>query len=76
LLAGGGTGSVILIGDPDASLVTEAIRWGDEDKSIRPRRKLPDDTIRYFEEWVPMGFDPRIPAKESEYIHGLCGLKK
>ena len=23
-----------------------------------PRRKLPDDTIRYFEEWVHGGADP------------------
>ena len=63
LLAGGATGPAILPGDPDASLLIQAIRWEDEDYSMPPRRKLPEDTIRYFEEWVRMGApDPRVPA--------------
>ena len=63
LLAGGGTGPAILPGDPDASLLIQAIRWEDDDYAMPPRRKLPDDTIRYFEEWVRMGApDPRVPA--------------
>lgn len=63
LLAGGGTGPAILPGDPDASLLIQAIRWEDDDYAMPPRRKLPDDTIRYFEQWVRMGApDPRVPA--------------
>ena len=63
LLAGGGTGPAILPGDPDASLLIQAIRWEDDDYAMPPRRKLPDDTIRYFEEWVRMEApDPRVPA--------------
>ncbi|MAV55611.1 MAG: hypothetical protein CMJ28_06615 [Phycisphaerae bacterium] len=63
LLAGGATGPAILPGDPDASLLIQAIRWEDEDYSMPPRRKLPEATIRYFEEWVRMGApDPRVPT--------------
>ena len=63
LLAGGAAGPAILPGDPDASLLIQAIRWEDDEYSMPPRRKLPDHTIRYFEEWVRMGApDPRVPA--------------
>ncbi len=63
LLSGGGTGPAILPGDPDASLLIQAIRWEDDEYAMPPRRKLPDDTIRYFEQWVRMGApDPRVPA--------------
>jgi hypothetical protein len=70
---GGATGAVITPGDPDASLLIEAIRHASEDTAMPPKKKLPAHVIADFETWVRMGApDPRttdtvaaVKAKES-----------
>ena len=58
---GGNTGPVITPGNPDASLLIEALRHSSEDLAMPPDDKLPSHVIADFETWVRMGApDPRI----------------
>lgn len=68
LRRGGDSGAVIVPGDPEASLLIQAIRYDDEDLRMPPPlhsgdRRLPDDVIHDFESWINMGApDPRTQA--------------
>lgn len=56
---GGDTGAAITAGDPEASLLIQAIRHADPDLAM-PKQKLPANVIADFEAWVKMGApDPR-----------------
>src|SRR5947207_404198 len=56
MLKGGETGPAIVPGDPDKSLLIKAIEYKDEDLQMPPKnKKLPDDQIKDFREWVKMG---------------------
>lgn len=58
--AGGGTGPGIVPGDPDTSLVIEAVRYEEDAYQMPPAGKLSDEIIRDLEQWVRMGApDPR-----------------
>jgi Protein of unknown function (DUF1549)/Protein of unknown function (DUF1553)/Planctomycete cytochrome C len=57
---GGDTGPAIAAGDPEASLLVEAIRHKSEDLAMPPKKKLPPEHISALEAWVKMGApDPR-----------------
>ena len=57
---GGDTGPAIAPGDPEASLLIEAVRHKSEDLAMPPKKKLPPEQIAALEEWVRMGApDPR-----------------
>jgi hypothetical protein len=60
---GGDSGPGIVPGDPEKSLVIEAIRFTNPDMEMPPAKsggKLPDQVIADFEQWVRMGAaDPR-----------------
>lgn len=57
---GGDTGPAMMPGDPDASLLIEAVRHKSEDTAMPPKKKLPPDVIADLEQWVRMGApDPR-----------------
>ncbi|HEV3338753.1 MAG TPA: DUF1549 domain-containing protein [Pirellulales bacterium] len=61
LRIGGDSGPAIVPGDPEASLLLRAIRYGDEDLRMPPKEKLSDEVIADFEAWVKMGApDPRV----------------
>ena len=70
---GGFTGPALTPGDPDASLLIEALRHTSEDIAMPPDQKLPPHVIADFETWVRWGApDPRatdtvaaVKAKES-----------
>lgn len=51
-LQGGDTGPAIEPGDPDASLLVKAVRYGDPDLQMPPKTKLPAGEIALLEEWV------------------------
>ncbi|WP_197446168.1 PSD1 and planctomycete cytochrome C domain-containing protein [Tautonia plasticadhaerens] len=51
---GGDSGPPVLPGDPDGSLLIEAIRY-DSYVQMPPSSKLPDDEIARLTEWVAMG---------------------
>ncbi|MBI3858390.1 MAG: PSD1 domain-containing protein [Planctomycetes bacterium] len=58
LLRGGDSGPSIKVGDPDASLLLKAIRQTDPDLAMPPKKagkKLSDDQIRDFENWIRAG---------------------
>ena len=64
LLKGGDSGTVIVPGNPDASLLIKAVRYTDPDLQMPKDKKLPDDQIADLETWVKMGApDPRELAK-------------
>lgn len=53
LLAGGDSGPSIVPGDPEASLLMEAVRW--ESYEMPPKGKLSDREIATLEEWIQQG---------------------
>jgi mono/diheme cytochrome c family protein len=62
LLAGGNTGPAIVPGNPNDSLLIQAVRYKDEDLQMPPKgEKLTDQQIADLTEWVRRGApDPRI----------------
>ncbi len=57
---GGDTGALIAPGDPDASMLIQAVRHLDEDTAMPPKEKLAPAQIADLEQWVRMGApDPR-----------------
>ena len=55
LLHGGDSGPAIVPGDPDKSVLIEAVRYGNEDTAMPPKQKLPAPVIADLEAWVKMG---------------------
>ncbi|MEW4486620.1 PSD1 and planctomycete cytochrome C domain-containing protein [Thalassoglobus sp. JC818] len=53
LLTGGDSGEAILPGDPDSSLLIEAVKY--ESYEMPPKGKLSSDDIQALEDWVRMG---------------------
>jgi hypothetical protein len=65
LRLGGDSGPAIEIGDSDASLLMQAIRY--ESTEMPPKGKLPDSVIADFAKWIDSGaVDPRTSATPSE----------
>jgi Protein of unknown function (DUF1553)/Protein of unknown function (DUF1549)/Planctomycete cytochrome C/EF hand len=57
---GGDSGPAVVPGNPEESLLIQAIRYRDEDLKMPPKAKLPDAVVADFEAWVKMGApDPR-----------------
>src|SRR5262245_48945102 len=55
---GGESGPAVVPGDPDASLVLQALRY--ENFEMPPKGKLPAEVIANFEQWIKHGAaDPR-----------------
>ena len=55
LLAGGDSGPAITPGDPEGSLLVQAVRHRSPDLRMPPQRKLADGQIADLEAWVRMG---------------------
>ncbi len=55
LLKGGDTGPAITPGDPDKSLLIEAVRWKNTDMQMPPKKSLAPAQIADFEAWVKAG---------------------
>ena len=63
--AGGDSGAVIVKGDPNASLLIEAIRYNNRDLQMPPDGPLPPDKVATLEKWIALGApDPRERAIE------------
>jgi hypothetical protein len=59
-LQGGDNGAAIVVGDPEKSLVIEAIRYKNQDMKMPPKGALPAAEVKVLEQWVKMGApDPR-----------------
>jgi cytochrome c553 len=55
LLKGGETRASIVPGDPEKSLLIEAVRYSNEDLRMPPKKKLKDEEIADLTAWVRMG---------------------
>src|SRR6185436_12702713 len=63
VLKGGDTGPSILPGNAEKSLLIKALRWSEEEFRMPPKKKLPAEVVRDFEQWVRKGApDPRVSA--------------
>lgn len=66
LLQGGDTGPGLIAGNPDKSLIIEAIRYKNRDMQMPPKSALPAAEIKVLEEWVQRGApDPRTQVTAS-----------
>ena len=75
---GGESGPAIIPGNPDESLVIDAVRY-QEDKvtAMPPRSKLPDEDIAILEKWVEMGApDPRTEKTSAKPAEKRFDLEK
>ena len=60
LRKGGETGSALVVGKPDESLLIKAIRYEDDSLKMPPKGKLPAAVIADLETWIKNGAsDPR-----------------
>jgi hypothetical protein len=63
---GGATGPAIVPGDVDGSLLIKAVRRGDSETAMPPKKALAADAVQALEQWVKMGApDPRDSVKTS-----------
>ncbi len=82
LIKGGETGTAVVPGQPDESLLISSLEY--QDYEMPPDGKLPDEVIADFRRWVKMGApDPRdgkmemasqgkeTPARQSENLWSL-----
>jgi mono/diheme cytochrome c family protein len=65
---GGDRGAVIVAGDPDASLIIQAIRYTDQDFRMPPKGKLKEEQIAVLTEWVRRG---AAMPRDSDVTAGL-----
>lgn len=67
LLSGGDAGPVVAPGDPDKSLLVEAVRYKNPELQMPPKKRLSDDQIKVLEQWVALGAPwPDEPAPSAE----------
>ena len=73
ILKGGDSGPALVPGNPDKSLLVEAVRYEDEDTAMPPKGRLPDTVVADLVAWVKMGApDPRVPtAVPASKLTGL-----
>lgn len=71
---GGKNGAVIVPGNPDESILMNALRYGNHDLQMPPSGKLSESVLADFEKWIAMGAqDPRTSLFEEVFAVG--GLK-
>ncbi|MEQ9409643.1 MAG: PSD1 and planctomycete cytochrome C domain-containing protein [Fuerstiella sp.] len=70
---GGDSGAAIVPGEPDRSLLIEAVRYKNRDLQMPPQNALPAAEIAVLEKWVAMGApDPReAPTVDSAAPTGM-----
>lgn len=63
VIRGGDSGPAVVPGDANASLLIQAVRYGEDSSQMPPAGKLPQDVIADLEHWVAIGLpDPRSGA--------------
>ena len=69
---GGDTGVAVVPGNVEKSLLIEAIRYGNQDLQMPPKKKLSAEEIGVLEEWVKLGApDPRTGGSVVKKQTGL-----
>jgi hypothetical protein len=78
-LKGGDTGPALVAGDPEKSLMIEAVRYKNHDLQMPPKHQLSAQEVETLEDWVKMGApDPRtapVVAKRGRVIDVNEGRK-
>ena len=70
LRKGGNSGSPIVAGDPDASLLIKALRYTDPNLKMPPGKSLAPEIVADFEQWVRMGApDPRTEVQQTKTVN-------
>jgi hypothetical protein len=71
-LKGGDSGPAAHAGDPDKSLLVEAVRYSNRDMQMPPKQRLPKEEIAVLEEWIRMGApDPREGGSVAKKQTGM-----
>jgi hypothetical protein len=69
---GGDAGPAIIPGDLEKSLIVEAIRYGNQDLQMPPKKKLVDAEREVLEQWIKIGApDPRTGESVAKKQTGL-----
>lgn len=69
---GGETGTALVPGKPDESLLIKAVRYSDPDLTMPPKKKLSAEEIAVLTEWVQMGApDPRTAPAGAKKITAM-----
>jgi len=55
LLKGGRKGPAAVAGDPDQSLIIQAVRYQDDDMAMPPKQQLSADQVAILVDWVKRG---------------------
>ena len=55
MMKGGSSGPSVVPGDPDKSLLLQALRWANEELRMPPKKRMPEDDVRAVEEWIKLG---------------------
>ena len=77
ILKGGTSGPAATPGDPEKSMLIEAIRYTDEDLQMPPQHRLTAEQVRDFEEWVRMGLpDPRTAKPAGKNVAGAMSIEE
>ncbi len=67
LRRGGDNGAAVVAGDPEASLLIEAVRYRNRDLQMPPDGPLSDEQVHDLEKWIGMGApDPRVNSPANE----------
>ena len=67
MIAGGESGPALIPGKPDESLIIQAVRH--EGTEMPPKKKLPEQVVNDFVEWVKMGApDPRVEPLKAKPV--------
>lgn len=74
---GGDSGTAIVPGKPDESLLIKMVRWLDDDHQMPPKKQLPAEETALLEEWIKAGApDPRKADKVTGEWWSLKPLTK
>jgi hypothetical protein len=73
---GGDTGPALTPGQPDKSLLMQAVRYEDENLQMPPKSKLAADEIQSLERWIAMGApDPRLEVVEVATVKRVIDIE-
>ncbi|MEM9018020.1 MAG: DUF1549 domain-containing protein, partial [Verrucomicrobiota bacterium] len=79
LLTGGETGSAIVPGDAEKSLLIESIRYGNEDLQMPPKERLDEAIVADFARWIDEGAvwpEEPLPTRDGKNDEEKFDLQK
>jgi len=75
--SGGDSGVAIVPGEPEASLLVEAIRYQNRDLQMPPKNPLPKREVAALEKWIQLGApDPRVEEAMAQNVTAGMSLEE